>query len=113
MSSDIQPGDVVVCVDARPHPSFGGSGLREGCHYRVTAVGGAGWSDAFPDRRSPGLKIAGVQSGSPNGYFSGRRFRKLNDEPDNAELIERIRACKPVKVLAAQSTRQTMREIAA
>jgi hypothetical protein len=99
MSEDIRAGDVVVCVDASECGDRGtpNSGLLvDGGFYRVSCLG-------FPVAWAPegdiccGLILAGIRSVNPDGSFHPDRFRKLNDEPDNAELIERIRRCRPVK----------------
>lgn len=93
MSSDIQPGDVVVCVDAGPsplrysYPQDAGR-LRAGRHYRVTGL--------RHHNRRPGATLAEVAADNPFGFYIDR-FRKLNDESDNAELIAKIRACKPIR----------------
>jgi hypothetical protein len=95
--SDFAPGDVVVCVDAKPRPewvAYLGSAnylpLRLNAIYRVVGLS-----------RRDGLFLAGhapiiCHDGELRGY-DANRFRKLNDGTDDAELIERIRNCKPVR----------------
>ena len=95
MSADIGPGDVVVCVDAHS-PSFevvnvaSNARLRRflvrGRHYRVT--------DCFVYQERLWLELQGQPC---FGGFDANRFRKLNDGEDDAELIARIKSCKPVR----------------
>jgi hypothetical protein len=95
VSSDIQPGDVVVALSASQ------------CLY----------GDAHDDVDAPGLtgKVARVADVQENnfgvdpgvllllslvgwrGLFCAGCFRKLNDGTDDAELIERIKSCKPIR----------------
>jgi hypothetical protein len=88
--SDIQAGDVVICVDARPGPIPNSLDLRHGCLYRVrrTSRGHSGKRILF---------LCEQRADDFTGFYPAR-FRKLNDEPDNAELIERIRKCRPMKI---------------
>lgn len=90
--SDIQAGDVVVCINAEPI-DFGiviaaGGGLVRGRHYRVRYP--------FADVGIPCLMLHGDPLGQEDGRLA-LRFRKLNDGTDDAELIARIRKCKPVR----------------
>lgn len=95
--NDIQAGDVVVCVDDSPCKSEGIEGLpwpmRSGSIWRVSRIG-------LTNRGQPGFRLHGEPQFYPGKrwWVISPRFRKLNDEPDNAELIERIRACKPIRI---------------
>lgn len=96
--SAIGPGDLVVCVDSSSPIGRRGrltdadiracrAFLVNGRSYRVSAYIPVGLlrlvGDPWPDH-------------VPGGYGI-RRFRKLNDGTDDAELIERIRKCKPIR----------------
>lgn len=96
--SDIGPGDVVVCVDARPCSR---SAVRFPYRFRGIYRVGAVWvNPPCPDRLH--VLMEGEQpyhiKGDPwpLGWNVGR-FRKLNDGEDDAELIERIKTCRPVR----------------
>jgi len=103
--SDFKPGDVVVCVDDTPHPEWvrylndsmytARYGIRKGMLYRVVGTG--------LDDGEVMLSLDGIAS--PAGAWPSWRFRKLNDEPDDIALIERIKACKPIKVPAVEELR--------
>jgi hypothetical protein len=95
VSSDIQPGDVVVCVDDRVSPGSPVVNVRKGRIYRVSALGPTLPHDMYGHARS--VFLVAVVARAPTGAFAEPRFRKLNDEPDNAELIERIKSCRPMK----------------
>lgn len=96
--SDIQPGDLVVHIGRAGCPAGDPVGQRRssgllviGKIYRVQAVVG-------PDPAGTmGLVLEGIRSPHPTGGFVAWAFRKLNDEPDNIELIERIKSCRPMK----------------
>ena len=92
--SDIQAGDVVVCVDASLPPGLIPIGLVQWRAYRIAAV--------FPGKVSnlPAVTLVSGPDASRvtrDGGFGVERFRKLNDGTDDAELIERIRKCKPAR----------------
>lgn len=98
--SNIGPGDLVVCVDASPRQGFRPapcSFLEEGRYYLIAFAG--------QFRGIPGVLLKGDPNNRMPGYektgWHADRFRKLNDEPDNAELIARIRKCKPMKTEVA------------
>ena len=95
MSEDIGAGDVVVCVDgsASPEP-YVGEHVVEGTYYRVLGLTEGRLSGT--SEHVAGLLIFADDKANRIGWRI-TRFRKLNDEPDNAELIERIRKCRPVK----------------
>lgn len=93
MSSDIQPGDLVVCVDVPDWP-FSPAGIGVGRTYRVAETF-LGMNARY--ERAMGLTLVGFDH-SPMHGIQASHFRKLNDEPDNAELVERIRKCRPIKV---------------
>lgn len=89
---DIGPGDVVVCVNDDPcsTPGCGENyGVAKGKTYRVATT--------HPVDNWTGLTLVGVDIGRMHLSIPHWKFRKLNDEPDNAELITKIRACKPIK----------------
>lgn len=93
--SEIQAGDVVVCVDTseRPlHPLVIRTGARRhlvlGRTYRVTRM----W------RGVSGLwfvRLAGFPHGTSTSGCDLCRFRKV--EAPDTEISRRIRACKPIK----------------
>lgn len=102
--SDIQPGDLVVCINVSdadaPHPRRRAAlaRLRVGRHYRVLGTGMA------PLGGAPSLRLAGVGNADINPLYKDLwrewRFRKLNDGADDAELIARIKSCKPERIKA-------------
>lgn len=97
-------GDLVVCVSHKHSTCRGhvaalarGEARSEkvaavGRVYRVSGV----VPGPFPICDGPGLFLAGTTTRSPFGVCAGS-FRKLNDEPDNAELIERIKSSRRIK----------------
>lgn len=92
MSDDIRRGDVVVCVSTDPRLGDNLPGattalrlLGVGRHYRVIGV--------IPPAA---LCLSGVTHPFGGGYHVAR-FRKLNDGEEDAELIARIKSCKPIK----------------
>jgi hypothetical protein len=91
--SGIGPGDLVVCVYTG-QLVYGPRvrNIRKGATYRV--------STTFTDPMDGGLvlRLVGVCANDTRlrGYCH-TRFRKLNDEPDNAELIADIKRCRPMK----------------
>lgn len=93
-------GDLVVCVDDSPCKCCGGRppyALR--AHYRVTGFYPGNekflvFAQVNPEWLSPECRQH--QGHNP------ARFRPLNDSNDDAELIERIKSCKPVEVPAAE-----------
>ena len=96
--TDIQPGDLVVCVDARQLPSpLRHHNLKLRGIYRVSWVGSQCWNPLY--RKAAGtLTVDGAEpSPDSNGTFCSLRFQKLNDGEDDAELIEQIKSCKPVR----------------
>lgn len=85
--SDIQPGDVVVCVDDQPiQCGFGvhlGTSVKRGKTYRVTSI-----TRQMDCRRCEILildDITGV----------AQRFRKIR--PADEQFTQSIRATKPVR----------------
>lgn len=89
------PGDLVVaipmsqCIYGSHAPADDVCPDETGKIYRVIATGI--WWDGR-QTIAIGLNIA------PDGdCWCGGCYRKLNDEPDNAELIERIKKCRPIK----------------
>mgnify|MGYP006935482359 CR=1 FL=1 len=96
--SDIQPGDVVVCVDDRPGSPPIDPGVRLSRTYRVTAVTHLSAPHTLFGEDGGGLALEGVRPPDDRQFFAAARFRKLNDEADDADLIARIRACKPTRI---------------
>lgn len=96
--SAIGPGDLVVCVNATPKAVWteylGGPymPLRLGRHYRVCRL-------TTTPSGERGVELFGVSNAVPHRGWDINRFRKLNDGTDDAELIKRIRKCKPIKEL--------------
>lgn len=98
---DFAKGDLVVCVDASPpcHATTARSHAlarqycRRGAVYRIEHVCFS-WSKLHP--RMLSLQFEGIDS-SPTAGFAAARFRKLNDTADDAEMIARIKRCKPIK----------------
>lgn len=92
MPQDIRAGDVMACVDDSPCTCCGIKTLiRAGRLYRVEGI--------YPWRGLLYLELLGV--GATGSHVRGEnsaRFRKLNDEPDNIELIERIKRRAPVRI---------------
>lgn len=74
MSSEIVPGDVVVCVDAKPDRADPRADmLAEGRHYRVTVVGTR--TDGVP---ACAFRVLPCPHNPNKGYaFALRRFRKI------------------------------------
>ena len=93
-------GQLVVCVDATPCPYFPGSegGVTLNAVYRVIEattindVHGRPTDAVRIDRHNPIHPVTGKM-----GFHNGMRFRPIIDEPDNAELIERIKQCRPAR----------------
>lgn len=93
MPSDIQIGDLVICVSA-PFCT-----VDPGHPESTAAVGRVGRVlDIYPDAGefTTTADVAIISPDPEYEYCSGC-LRKLNDELDNAELIAKIRACKPMK----------------
>lgn len=106
-------GDLVVCVTTGvikcPHGiEMRGDDLPiKGAVVRVM--------DAYLGKMDEGPQ-AGEACGcvylSGAGWFGGAlRFRKLNDEPDNASLIASIKACKPKKIEVPQRITTQVRQL--
>lgn len=91
MSAPIEPGDVVVCINAANIDgcSIAARALREGRNYRVRKV-------LPPDADGDcGTHIYGVPARTAFG-FRHVRFRKIDAADDI--FTQFIRACKPVKI---------------
>jgi len=89
--SDIQPGDVVVCVDASPPKetpvwieNHHGYRLKERASYRVMTIG--------PDLH--GFGFLGVRLIGYDGGWFPERFRKIR--PASEEFKQQIKACRPL-----------------
>ena len=94
--SALGPNDVVVCVDVAHRGEWPASPIKFvklGGVYRIKLVGEC--------RGTPAVQLIGDPNNAVSGYerhgYHADRFRKLNDGTDDAELIERIRKCKPVR----------------
>lgn len=88
--SDIQPGDVVVCVDASPCGCCGNVfNVRVGGAYRIAKL----WH--LSDRLN--VSLANHNHGAAHISLPATRFRRLNDEPDDIALIRKIKARKPAR----------------
>lgn len=79
--SDIQPGDVVVCISLPMMTNPTGTMPRIGALYRVTEV----------TCRGAGINLAGMSAGRFAAYGI-RRFRKIR--PADPEFIAQIRRVK-------------------
>ncbi|WP_010337809.1 hypothetical protein [Sphingobium yanoikuyae] len=92
MSWDWKPGDLAVCVDARPHPIRGAHpDLAVGKIYRVEAVVRVSFSLAF-GRNCVSLRLTGIHAGNPSNDFAGERFRKLEAaEPAFTKAMRELR----------------------
>lgn len=100
MSEDWKAGDIAVCVADGvircPHRNdtvHTGrvTHARKGGIYRVTSTA--------PSYVETGDFFCGCIDLRLEGAGAGvsSRFRKLNDEPDDAKLIARIKKCKPIR----------------
>lgn len=87
--SDIQPGDVVVCINAKPDRIDPKAALlAEGRTYRVAVVGD-------PGNGVHCVAFRCLRSDEPNkGYaWNAARFRKIRPaDPEFIELVKRVRA---------------------
>lgn len=90
------PGDLVVCVKRGPWVYESGAPAGVGPVFgdvlRVRRIGLSG--------QRPVYWLDGWSGEDITDSYCASRFRRLNDEPDNAELIERIKSCKPQRVSA-------------
>lgn len=98
MSEDWKAGDIAACVDDRPGEPPIPCRVKRGRLYRVSGVLRRSDPHSLFGEDGGGLALAGVHPECGRKYFAAKRFRKLNDEPDDIELIERIKASKPVSV---------------
>lgn len=92
--NNIQPGDVVMCVDDRSPNSIVPDRpvLRRGHLYRVAKI-------THGDKTGKpmlGLDEHAIGNGLHWCWYADR-FRKINDEPDDIALIARIKLCRPVR----------------
>jgi len=85
MSSNIQPGDVVVCVDASPRGAACRTRLEVGRHYRVTKV-------IVDPQEGAGVLLREMSPSRPYEAFAGDRFRKIR--PADHEFVEQIKRVK-------------------
>lgn len=98
MSSDIQPGDVVVCVPLElstcPNTSSHAAHMRAAGEKSMLKAGRLYRVDGVIPNPVDGrtLALAGLPTGA--GWCCGR-FRKI-DAP-KSELSERIKACRPIR----------------
>lgn len=82
--SDWAVGDLAVCVDARPNPVWGETGLTEGRAYTIAALTGVIINHLY-QTKMPGAILREVPCSSPHG-FGLARFRKVR--PDKHEKCE-------------------------
>jgi len=92
MSGPFAPGDVVVCVDARPRFNRPCE-LEENRFYRVEKI--CVGRNGFLDAGMLGLLVEGARSFANQGSFAADRFRHL-PKADEA-FTEAMRAIKPVR----------------
>jgi hypothetical protein len=94
--SDFAPGDLVECIK----PFHGDTERERRILARVGTLGRQTFrvTSYYTTRGGKWrwITLAGVDP-SPAHGFNANHFRKLNDGTDDAELIERIRNCKPVR----------------
>jgi hypothetical protein len=83
--SDWQVGDLALCVDARPNPFYGKSGLTEGVIYKVVGAVFNPAPHALYGEEAWGLFLAEISAEAPEG-FAASRFRKIR--PDEHEACE-------------------------
>jgi hypothetical protein len=79
MSAPFNVGDVVVCVDDRPTPAWGETGLKRGRMYRVSRVGPV-MLNTLLQRDCHSVDVVGVVAPSRGRGFGDFRFRKIDDE---------------------------------
>jgi hypothetical protein len=100
MTAPFQPGDVVVCVDARPTPTRRGllsdtevarlaAFLRQGAMYRIAGLTGF---------LGTSLRLVGQPEVSATffGGYNPARFRKI-DEEQIPEVLERLKSLGKVR----------------
>lgn len=95
--SDIQPGDVVVCVDASSKPEWAAFYNDPFYASRLIAVGRYYYVEETshcPRTGQVGLNI-GVALPDGDMFWESVRFRKI--DASKTELSERIKACRPIK----------------
>lgn len=95
--SDFNVGDVVVCVDAAPcrNPEASPTiNLTLHRAYRVSFIRPSFEASGDYHILVDGERPHGVSRYGSLGWDSAR-FRKLNDGDDDAELIARIKNCRP------------------
>jgi hypothetical protein len=86
-------GQLVVCVDDRPHPVSGACPLKLRAIYRIKGIPRVAMCHAFGEVMQ-GVLVEGVKAPNTTGDFASARFRPLIDQPDDAEIIVRIKRCK-------------------
>lgn len=87
-------GMLAVCVDATPSPVWGSCGLVERKIYRVVGIDCVRPHSLFGEGLCIFVEGATIQRRV--GHHTAR-FRPLNDAEDDAELIARIKNCKPAR----------------
>lgn len=102
MSEDWKVGDIAVRLSENCCP---GHDLETqtplvvpGRHYRVVGTRPGPFGPP-PECIGTALYLAGI---SVSVGFCSLGFRRLNDEPEDAELIEWIKKCRPAKLPALQ-----------
>ena len=103
-------GMAVACVDDHPCACCGHSRLKVGRVYRIVSVefgqrvgSNGGWNTWPAHLVCLDIGLDCCRS----GYWLSERFRPLVDEEDDAELIAKIKACKPVRALAPNRHERT------
>lgn len=100
MSAPFQPGDVVVCVNARPCPCYPEATVpKQGALYRVTEA--QDFHDPNTDQREFCVRVDRdncVYRGKV-GWYAHWRFRKIDDE-EYPLVLERLKALGKQRELA-------------
>lgn len=92
--SDIQAGDVVVCVDARRNPRLRSTAVRKGAFYRVVGLRNKPEPHALYGV-TVGVFLDGLTGSGGTGAFAVNRFRKIR--PADEQFIRTVRECRPVR----------------
>ena len=98
--SDWQVGDLALCVDDAPCPTFGPAPLRAGATYHVVGVVPANIGRCGSCPACCGLYLDEVDCAALHG-FAGHRFRKIR--PDKRE------SCEPEFITLLKRTKRTVK----